>query len=59
MAKLSTFTACTLLLLGMYGVVMAAETQVGWKKIVPPGAVEELYSGLDDLRDLLPGSGAP
>jgi polysaccharide chain length determinant protein (PEP-CTERM system associated) len=58
-AKVSTFTACTLLLLGMYGVVMAAETQVGWKKIVPPGAVEELYSGLDDLRDLLPGSGAP
>ena len=58
-AKVSTFTVCTLLLLGIYGVVMAAETQVGWKKIVPPGAVEDLYSGLEDLRDLLPGSGVP
>jgi polysaccharide chain length determinant protein (PEP-CTERM system associated) len=57
-AKLSTFTACALLLLGAYGVVMAAETQVGWKKIVPPGTVADLYAELEELRDLLPGSGA-
>ena len=57
LAKLSTFAACTLLLVGTYGVVLAAETQVGWTKIVPPRAVEELYNKLTDLGDLLPGSG--
>ena len=55
-AKLSTFAACALLLFGVYGVVLAAETQVGWKKIVPPNAVEDLYGKLEDLRDLLVGA---
>jgi polysaccharide chain length determinant protein (PEP-CTERM system associated) len=56
-AKLSTFTVCALLLLGIYGVVMAAETQVGWKNIVTRQTVEDLYARWDDLRDLLPGAG--
>lgn len=58
-AKLSTFAACTLLLLGIYGIVLAAETQVGWAKIVPPRAVEDLYGRLTDLGDLLSGSDQP
>jgi hypothetical protein len=58
-AKLSTFAACALLLFGVYGVVLAAETQIGWKTMVPPRTMEDIYSRFEDLRDLLPGSGEP
>lgn len=58
-AKLSTFAACALLLLGTYGVVLAAETKIGWTKIVPPQAVEDLYDRLTDLGDLLRGLDRP
>jgi polysaccharide chain length determinant protein (PEP-CTERM system associated) len=53
-AKLSTFATCSLLLLAAYGAVMTAETHVGWTKIVPKSAVEDLYGKLADLGELLP-----
>ena len=56
-AKLSTFALCALLLVGTYGVVLGAETQVGWTKILPRHSVEKLYGRLADFGDLLPGSG--
>jgi polysaccharide chain length determinant protein (PEP-CTERM system associated) len=53
-AKLSTFATCSLLLIAAYGAVMTAETHVGWTKIVPKSAVEDLYGKLADLGELLP-----
>ncbi len=58
-AKLSTFATCALLLVGTYGMVMAAETQVGWAKIVPQKAVEDFYGRLVDLGGKLPGADRP
>jgi hypothetical protein len=55
-AKLSSFALCTLLLLGAYGAVLGAETQVGWTKILPRHSVEKLYGRLADFADYLPGS---
>ena len=56
-AKLSTFALCALLLLGAYGAVLGAETQVGWTKILPRHSIEKLYGRLADFGDFLPGSG--
>ncbi len=53
-AKLSTFALCALLLIGSYGVVLAAETQLGWAKIVPREAVEIFHDRLADLGELIP-----
>jgi len=51
--KLASFAASAGLLFGVYGMVLLAETRVGWKNIISDRTIEDLMNHVLVLKDML------